>query len=142
MRFCPNNFYGQPSGSPLCAFLVIVFSAPAGRILRHPDVVRPISAAKHIAEIHSGPLLLGSHVMRLAGDKILLREIVEAGGVEPPSEKPCNQKTTCLSRSQAALPRGNPLFAGRGQNGQETKPASPMISLAQHGPRSARQPTM
>src|SRR5580704_8518662 len=30
----------------------------------------------------------------LAQDKISLREILEAGGVEPPSEKPCNSKTT------------------------------------------------
>jgi len=29
--------------------------------------------------------------------------MVEAGGVEPPSEKPYNWKTTCLSRSLKVL---------------------------------------
>ena len=27
------------------------------------------------------------------------REVVEAGGVEPPSEKPCHRKPTCLADS-------------------------------------------
>ena len=36
---------------------------------------------------------------------------MEAGGVEPPSEKPCHSKTTCLSRSGG--------FTGRAQNGQD-----------------------
>jgi len=30
--------------------------------------------------------------------------VVEAGGVEPPSEKPCHQKTTCLARSGRRSP--------------------------------------
>ena len=46
---------------------------------------------------------------------------MEAGGVEPPSEEPCNQKTTCLSHSIG--------FAGDAQSGQETEPTSP-IDLA------------
>src|SRR6185437_13036282 len=45
----------------------------------------------------------------LARDKISLREILEAGGVEPPSERPCSRKTTCLARSRAARPCGHPL---------------------------------
>ena len=69
--------------------------------------------------------------------------MVEAGGVEPPSEKPCCQKTTCVAHSF----RGRPLralraFAARGQYGQETRAASPMISPAQCGPKCAGQPTM
>ena len=32
--------------------------------------------------------------------------MVEAGGVEPPSEEPCGQKTTCLSRSLTAFAGG------------------------------------
>ena len=68
---------------------------------------------------------------------------VEAGGVEPPSEKPCCQKPTCVARSL----RGRPLralraFATRGQYGQETRTASPMISPAYCGPKCAGQPTM
>ncbi len=45
--------------------------------------------------------------------------MVEAGGVEPPSEKRNAPKTTCLSRSV--------WFAGRAQSGQETRPTSPMV---------------
>jgi len=60
--------------------------------------------------------------------------MVEAGGVEPPSEKPCNTKTTCLSRSEG--------FAGGAQNGQDAPPTSPMISPPQSGPKSASQPTV
>jgi hypothetical protein len=60
--------------------------------------------------------------------------MVEAGGVEPPSEKPCNTKTTCLSRSDC--------FAGGTQSGQDVPPASPMISPARCGPKRASQPTV
>jgi hypothetical protein len=60
--------------------------------------------------------------------------MVEAGGVEPPSEKPCNSKTTCLSRSMG--------FAGRTQNGQDALPASPMISPPHYGPKRDSQPTV
>ncbi len=72
----------------------------------------------------------------------LLRKILEAGGVEPPSEKPCRRKTTCLSRSGAAVPCGIPPFASDAQSEQETKPASPMISPARYGPKRASQPTL
>jgi len=44
---------------------------------------------------------------------------VEAGGVEPPSEKRYGPKPTCLAHSV--------WFADRGQNEQETRPASPMV---------------
>jgi len=44
---------------------------------------------------------------------------MEAGGVEPPSEKRNGSKTTCLARSV--------FFAGRAQSGQETRSASPMV---------------
>ena len=41
------------------------------------------------------------------------RVLVEAGGVEPPSEKPCNAKTTCLARSGRRSPsRVRSAFAG------------------------------
>ena len=70
----------------------------------------------------------------LAQDKISLREILEAGGVEPPSEKPCNSKTTCLSRSDC--------FTGRAQSGQDALPASPMILPPHYGPKRDGQPTV
>ena len=47
--------------------------------------------------------------------------MVEAGGVEPPSEKRYGPKTTCLSHSIC--------FAGYAWNAQDAQPASP-ISLA------------
>jgi len=53
---------------------------------------------------------------------------MEAGGVEPPSEKPCHQKTTCLAGSLRGQPvKAYRAFAGGGQNPQETPPASPMV---------------
>jgi hypothetical protein len=45
--------------------------------------------------------------------------MVEAGGVEPPSEKRCDTKTTCLAQFV--------VFAGGAWNEQETLPASPMV---------------
>ena len=50
-------------------------------------------------------------------------KIVEAGGVEPPSEKRHGPQTTCLARSL--------VFACRAQNEQETQPASPMVLAAE-----------
>ena len=59
---------------------------------------------------------------------------MEAGGVEPPSEKPCYPKTTCLSRSDC--------FAAGAQSGQDALAASPMISPARYGPKRAGQPAV
>lgn len=61
-------------------------------------------------------------------------QVVEAGGVEPPSEKPCNTKSTCLSHSEG--------FAGRAQNRQDALPTSPMISPPHCGPKRGNQPTV
>ena len=47
------------------------------------------------------------------------RYIVEAGGVEPPSEKRNATEPTCLSQFVS--------FARRAWNEQETQPASPMV---------------
>jgi hypothetical protein len=60
--------------------------------------------------------------------------MVEAGGVEPPSEKPCHPKTTCLARSEG--------FAGEAQSEQDAPPASPIILPARYGPKRASQPTV
>jgi len=43
--------------------------------------------------------------------------VVEAGGVEPPSEKPCHQKTTCLARSLRLPPMAVCGFAGARSEG-------------------------
>jgi len=50
-----------------------------------------------------------------------LKGMVEAGGVEPPSEKRCEPKPTCLAQFVD--------FACHAWNEQETQPASP-INLA------------
>jgi len=60
---------------------------------------------------------LGSQ-QRLLGTKFRLGEILEAGGVEPPSEERYGPKTTCLAHSV--------FFASGAQSEQETQPASPM----------------
>jgi integrase/recombinase XerD len=59
---------------------------------------------------------------------------MEAGGVEPPSEKPCNTKPTCLSRSVG--------FAASAQNRQDAPVTSPMISPPHCGPKRDSQPTV
>jgi len=69
-----------------------------------------------------------------ARDKISPCEILEAGGVEPPSEKPCHPKPTCLSRSEG--------FAAGAQSGQDALAASPMISPPHCGPKRGGQPTV
>ena len=57
--------------------------------------------------------------------------MVEAGGVEPPSEKPCHPKTTCLARSnRGAATRAVRSFAARAQSGQDARAASPMCLAA------------
>jgi len=52
--------------------------------------------------------------------------VVEAGGVEPPSEKRCAAEPTCLSQFRSRSAYANRCFASRAQNEQETQPASPM----------------
>src|SRR5579863_4780968 len=69
--------------------------------------------------------------------------MVEAGGVEPPSEKPCHPKTTCLARSGSSLPvKAGCSFASCAQSGQETLPASPIISPPHYGPKRDSQPAV
>jgi hypothetical protein len=63
-----------------------------------------------------------------------LWDMVEAGGVEPPSEKPCCAKTTCLARSD--------FFVARAQSGQDARATSPMISPPHYGPKRGNQPTV
>ena len=78
---------------------------------------------------------LGSPALRASlGTPFPSSEMVEAGGVEPPSEKPYNSKTTCLSRSEG--------FADGTQSGQDAPPASPMISPPHYGPKRDGQPTV
>jgi hypothetical protein len=77
-----------------------------------PPVMERISNAtiSKIAVIHC--------LQRLSDPTHGCFEMVEAGGVEPPSEKRYDPKTTCLARSV--------FFARHAQKEQETQPASPM----------------
>src|SRR5262249_9814060 len=59
------------------------------------------------------------------------RNSVEAGGVEPPSEKRNGPKPTCLARSI--------WFADGAQSGQEMPPASPVV-LADASGAERRRP--
>lgn len=63
---------------------------------------------------------------------------LEAGGVEPPSEKPCSQKPTCLSHSGAFFRRATSCEAPGGErasprsakSGPDTLAASPVVLAA------------
>ena len=63
--------------------------------------------------------------------KAKVQEMVEAGGVEPPSEKRYGPKTTCLSHSI--------WFACGAWNAQDALPASP-INLAGKPRTEVRRP--
>jgi len=69
---------------------------------------------------------------------------MEAGGVEPPSEKRYDTKTTCLAlfRCAAKLLRACRPFAFRAQNEQEMRPASPIGLAWRSGPKRFGQPTV
>jgi len=118
MRLGPNNFYGQAPGCLHRSFSLIVFPAAARGIFSHSDAKRATDAAKNVAEEHGAFLPFGSPKCGAgSGQDFASRfglpfdcaqgtkswsDLVEAGGVEPPSERPCSRKTTCLARSRAA----------------------------------------
>ena len=66
---------------------------------------------------------------------IVISNILEAGGVEPPSEKRYETKPTCLAQFRVRNPGGLRAFASRDQNEQETQLASPMDLAARYGPK-------
>ena len=70
--------------------------------------------------------------------------MVEAGGVEPPSEKRYDTKPTCLAlfRCAAKLLRACRPFAFRAQNEQEMRPASPIGLAWRSGPKRFGQPAV
>src|SRR5712692_2090427 len=97
-------------------------------IICSADIQRLVSAFEDVAEEHEEcDLPLGK-----LGTKFSSAKTLEAGGVEPPSEKRYGPKPTCLARSI--------WFAGCAWNEQETRPTSPMLSPAHHGPRRSGQP--
>ena len=70
--------------------------------------------------------------------------MVEAGGVEPPSEKRYGQKPTCLAQFGVRPDPCGPYraFAFRAQNEQETRPTSPMCLALRYGPKRFGQPAV
>ena len=118
-------------------------------IVRDADVEGMVRALEDVAEMHSktgarrlrrvgyargGISTTNTSAPRLrpsgsARDTISSPEMVEAGGVEPPSEKPCHSKTTCLACSGCGPAEAVRAFADVAQNRQDAKPASP-IGLA------------
>src|SRR3984893_8180734 len=118
MLFDPNQRDGAPRSCPLGAFALIVFDQSAIGIVRRAYIVRVIRAYQDAGGEHVYFALRLAPKHGLAQDKISLCEILEAGGVEPPSEKPCNSKTTCLSPSHC--------FTVATHNGQDPLPASPI----------------
>jgi hypothetical protein len=106
------------------------------QIICDADIKGVVSTAVAVAIVHAEDHR-GASVgcpSASSGQNFCKTKILEAGGVEPPSEKPCNQKTTCLARSVR--------FADCAQSGQETQPTSPMVSPTHYGPKRAGQPTV
>jgi len=78
---------------------------------------------------------------------VIARRQMEAGGVEPPSEKPCHPKPTCVARSGCNRPpnlRGgpfalSPLALGAGKTRRELVR---WVSPARSGPKRTSQPAL
>jgi hypothetical protein len=90
---------------------------PAGR---HVDSLNPefisFEVGKFVIDRSTRTFRAGTAFLRTFGR--LARQYVEAGGVEPPSEKRYGPKPTCLSHSI--------WFAGCAWNAQDAQPTSPM----------------
>jgi hypothetical protein len=115
---------------PVGAFaLVVVFQALL-HVLGDTDAEGAVGALENVTVKHCEIWCPSTSL----GTPYPSPDVVEAGGVEPPSEKPCCSKTTCLSRSDC--------FAVSAQNGQDAPAASPMISPARYGPKRASQPAV
>ena len=104
MALGPNQFNGQAFGRPLSSPALVMFRAAALRVFCHPDVEGTIRAAENVAAVHSGQL--ESCPSASSGQSFHRTKTLEAGGVEPPSEEPNGQETTCLSRSLTAFASG------------------------------------
>ena len=86
VRLCPNNLDGQAPSGPVRSLALIVFLAAPLWIRSDASVEGAVGTAKEVAVKHDGScwgiiLPFGSPKNGLAQDKILLRKILEAGGV-------------------------------------------------------------
>ena len=122
----PNRATGR---SPIRTLARIVMSESLCEIVRDADVEGMVRALEDVAEMHSKTGATRLRPLGSARDTISSPEMVEAGGVEPPSEKPCHSKTTCLACSGCGPAEAVRAFADVAQNRQDAKPASP-IGLA------------
>ncbi len=106
------------------------------RVICSANIQRPVSAFEDVAEEHEADFCPSARpdILRRGSFRtnfFAQRKSLEAGGVEPPSEKRYGPKPTCLAHSV--------WFAGRAQNEQETLPASP-IFLASASRAERRRP--
>ena len=130
----PDKFDGNAQRGPVRTFAPIVFVAAALRVFGNSYIKRAVGAATDVAAMHYGHgarrlvpattagTLSGHHIRSnsefVSTNPETQSEMVEAGGVEPPSEKRYEPKPTCLAQFIC--------FARRAWNEQETQPASPM----------------
>jgi len=105
MLLGPDEFHRPACCCPIRAFALVVLVHATLRIVADTHVERAVRALEDVAKEHDRRR--GAPRLRPPGsawDTASWSDAVEAGGVEPPSEKPCHQKTTCLARSLRRSP--------------------------------------
>jgi len=150
MRFLPSDHDRQSGSSPVRSLSRIVFCQAVKGIFSDAYIIGLVTAAQDVAVVQRGCLFGAPRQARdtkcfasVPLDKLgtpNASHLVEAAGVEPASENLTGLETTCLARSR--FPPSRETFAGRAQNGQETRTASLVVSPPAPR-RSARdQPAM
>ena len=86
MLLGPDHFNGTSSGGPVGTFAVVVFLQTAFWGIGDANIIGVIGAQKDAAKVQ-GNAASRFGAIRQAQDTKILRNLVEAGGVEPPSEK-------------------------------------------------------
>jgi hypothetical protein len=88
--FKPDQGHGTARRSPVRAFTIVVLLQAPTRVVGYADIERGVSASEDVAIKHRRHVpLLGTELCPSAGSGQNLRgaKILEAGGVEPPSEE-------------------------------------------------------
>ncbi len=94
----PNEAHRTPPSRPISSLTRIVLFESVMRILGNTHIEGKVGTFEDVNEEHRKAECPSARPKEgLARDKISLCEILEAGGVEPPSEKRNGQKTTCLA---------------------------------------------
>ena len=92
----PDQMNRAARSCPVCTPTLIVSLFPGCRVICNADVERSVGTLKDIAVEHEMVQLVP--LAPAARDTIPSSGMVEAGGVEPPSEKRYGPKPTCLSQ--------------------------------------------